>query len=492
MTMSMASASNQHRGGGGRQSSPCPTSSSRSIHSHVHDVVSVTRERFNDVVSSMQGRQGIEPPPSSSSSSPSPPSGVSLVGLRDGLETIVKVMFAPCVSMDIGGVPREEMPATTASRVATAPGILAAGGRGAATSSGTPPTPPWGASIPFEVSASSVLGGSLVHSQSSLRDLAPGGHAQSSTQQQRQQHRPQQQQSHPSSSGRETRMAESQARLRQLGARHQLAGGFPGESLADRSRPIHPVDDAREEVLRRQGMVTNDGPELVDFDDGISAISSHTLEEMERRQLAAREKRTGGGGGRTGITMRVNPRDFTQVVEEGREWGGSAVQGGGDGEGWRQWGGGTLDLVEEVEEKNTEVVFCDPFYEEEGGTPRRDDVADLLKNAGMNRVASNRTNLTMNTTGTDESHEFEELYRRQEAMYWQDHDRVADAERMSRGLTRNHDAATARSSCQKMSIEERARRLREISRSRSRSDGTGNSCVVSRRPSCPMYPPPGN
>jgi hypothetical protein len=143
------------------------------------------------------------------------------------------------------------------------------------------------------------------------------------------------------------------------------------------------------------------------------------------------------------------------------------------------------------EEKNTEVVFCDPFYDEEGGTPR-DDVADLLKNAGMNRVASNRTNLTMNTTGTDESHEFEELYRRQEAMYWQDHDRVADAERMSRGLTRNHDAATARSSCQKMSIEERARRLREISRSRSRSDGTGNSCVVSRRPSCPMYPPPGN
>jgi hypothetical protein len=44
----------------------------------------------------------------------------------------------------------------------------------------------------------------------------------------------------------------------------------------------------------------------------------------------------------------------------------------------------------------------------------RDDVADLLKNAGMNRVASNRTNLTMNTTGTDESHEFEELYRRQD------------------------------------------------------------------------------
>jgi hypothetical protein len=467
MTMSTASAKHQHRGGGGQQSSPCPASSARSIHSHVQDVVSVTRERFNDVVSSLQSRQGIVEPQSPS------PSGVSLVGLRHGLDAIVKVMFAPCVNMDIGGVPREEMPAT-------APCAMASVGRAPAPL-GTLVTPPWGASIPFEVSASSILSGSLVQSQSSNHDLSPAGHAQLTPRhpQLQQQQARQHQQARPASA-REARMAESQALLRQLGARHQLAGGFSGESLANTARPIHPADDVREEDLRRGA--TASSPELVDFDDGISAISSHTLEEMERR-LAAKDKKAGGGG-RTGITMRVNPHDFTHVIEEGCEWGGSGsggVQGGAEGDGWRQWGGGTLDLVEEVEEKNTEVVFGDPFYEEgaERGQTPRDNVADPHKKTDTNRVASN---LTMTTTGTDDSHEFEELYRRQEALYWQDQDRVADAERRSRSMTRNHDA-TARSSHQRMSIEERARRLREISRSRSRSDGTNSSCVVSRHPS---------
>ena len=175
--------------------------------------------------------------------------------------------------------------------------------------------------------------------------------------------------------------------------------------------------------------------------------------------------------------MRVNPHDFTQVVEEGCERGGGAVQGGG-GEGWRRWGGGRLDLVEEVDEKNTEVVFGEPFYEEkkEDGTPRK--VVDLHNKTDVNRVESNQTNLTMNSTYTEDSHEFEELHRRHEAMYWQDQDRVADSEHRSRGMTQNHGCDAARSR-QRMSIEERARRLREISRSRSRSDGTSSSCVVS-------------
>ena len=74
------------------------------------------------------------------------------------------------------------------------------------------------------------------------------------------------------------------------------------------------------------------------------------------------------------------------------------------------------------------------------------------------------------------------MYKRNEAMYWVDEDQVAEAEKTSRrrsspvvvGTTTDRRGSSAGRQSQRMSIEERARRLRELSRSRSRSDGTGS------------------
>lgn len=399
------------------------SSAQRSIHSQVHDAVSVTRDKFADVVSHIQ----------------KPETRQSLGGLKDGWDAMVKVMFAPCAG-DIGGVPREEMgmatppragPQSTSGRSRSA----ANGGANAATT-----TPPWGASVPFEVAASqqdrSLLQGPLSvsaapHAQDWNESNAVAANAA--------QHYPLQQQR---LTPREQRLSTSRAKLRQLGARHQLAGGFPGESLADTARPISPGD--KDEF----GLNGNspESPELVDFDDGISAISSHTLEEMERRR-AAKEKRN---------VVRLHPLDFSQIIDEETELK------------YTETGRGPLGLVqEEVDEKNTEVVFGEPFYEEEDDF-QKVDVPPAP--ADLNRVASTRTHQTLNTTITDEeSHEFEEMYQRHEAMYWVDSNQVASTERMARG-SRRMETRPSRG----MSIEERARRLRELSRSRSRSDGTGS------------------
>lgn len=268
-------------------------------------------------------------------------------------------------------------------------------------------------------------------------------------------------------SAKEKRMAESHARLRQLGARHQLASGFPDEGLADAACPITPADEAREETLRPPAFA-----EEVDFDDGISAISSHTLEEMERRR-AAKEKV--GRSSKNRSVMRPNTLNFAPVHEE---------ECGPDPGGWcRQRDGGLAQVDEEV---GAEVVFGEPFYKEE--TTQEDQgtlptavsdkvVADgLHKTTEFDRVGSNRTNVTMNTTASDDSGEFQELLNRNEAIYWTDEDHVNTVERKSRGLTN-------------MGIEERVRRLREVSRSRSRSDGTGSTLASGSHPhdTIPLY-----
>ena len=159
--------------------------------------------------------------------------------------------------------------------------------------------------------------------------------------------------------------------------------------------------------------------------------------------------------------LRLRPADFSQIIDENAELkcNDIGLQG--------------VAILEENEEKNTEVVFGEPFYQEELFQNVRavDDSHDNQRlefspASNLNRVTSTKTNQTNNTTVTDESHEFEEMYKRQEAMYWTDQDQVAHSETNAR--------STGGRPSQRMNIEERARRLRELSRSRSRSDGTSS------------------
>lgn len=146
-------------------------------------------------------------------------------------------------------------------------------------------------------------------------------------------------------------------------------------------------------------------------------------------------------------------------------------------------GVGGLDVVEEVDE--TEVVFGAPFYEETLA------MATMSSPSVLNRVPSTRTHQTLNTTVTEDTHEFEDMYQRHEALYWTNQDHVAHLERSSaclraipdetkKVMVRQHHDHRDRSSSSsgRMSIEERARRLRELSRSRSRSDGSGSVSVL--------------
>ena len=190
-------------------------------------------------------------------------------GLRDGWDALVKIAFAPCAGQ-VGGVPADE-----------AAGVQASPARTAQSKGGSSKeVPSWAASVPFEVSASQVGASSLLQASTmtvrdsfSQRDGA-GGTVDVPTPP-RPQMIPEQRALTPA----EQRKARQRAKLRQLGARHQLAHGFPGASLAETARPV-----SSEEA---PGAAPAPGsPELVDFDDGISAISSHTLEEMEQRRAA--------------------------------------------------------------------------------------------------------------------------------------------------------------------------------------------------------------
>jgi hypothetical protein len=225
--------------------------------------------------------------------------------------------------------------------------------------------------------------------------------------------------------------------------------------------------------------------EEVDFDDGISAISSHTLEAMERRRVAKEmAKGSSSSSNKSRNSIKVGLTDFIHGTSS------SPAPNGG----WcRQSDDGPLAQVDE----GAEVVFGEPFYQEDDvimmttaaqnkiTTTTKDQqqkevispksiadkiIADLLlkKNEMNQRIGSNETKCTMNTTATDEdSGEFQAMLQRNEAIYWGDEEHVKDVERKSRGL-------------KPMSIEERAQRLREVSRSRSRSDGTGNVSLFKR------------
>jgi hypothetical protein len=270
-------------------------------------------------------------------------------------------------------------------------------------------------------------------------------------------------------SAEEKRIVESQNRLRQLSAKHILASST-GPPVASPPTTLPANAAPREDT-------TTPCPEFdeeVDFDDGISAISSHTLEAMERRRVAKEMAKGSSSSSKSRNSIKVGLTDFIH--------GTSSPNGG-----WcRQSDDGPLAQVDE----GAEVVFGEPFYQEDdvvmmttdtqnNSTTTKDQqqkevispksiadkiIADLLlKKTEMNqRMGSNETKCTMNTTATDDdSGEFQAMLQRNEAIYWGDEEHVKDVERKSRGL-------------KPISIEERAQRLREVSRSRSRSDGTGN------------------
>ena len=481
-------------------------------------------------------------------------------GFKDGWDALVKIMFAPCVN--IGGVPREEMEGATTDTYTPSRRGLYSSHAGRGVTAGANGNNGWGASVPFEVSASSLLGQSLVMSSSSLDKTSTELHHHQQQQQQQlqtnvhpltspQQKKKQQQQpqlqlldppgvpgvhtnnninttlahhhSAPLSTSNyspwEQRKAQSRAKLRQLGARHQLASGIPGESLADTARPLTPGGEEDDQQYHHHhhaaaasstalvpaqsssssSQQQQQAAELVDFDDGISAISSHTLEEMERRREQQsqhqQQHKVMKKAAATTTVLRLHPLDFSQIIDEDCEWKDDQVvvvaaatasteefrheyhhhQGGG-GEGRK------LDVVEEVD--RTEVVFGIPFYEESSTTKG----IPMTSPSDLYRVPSTRTHQTLNTTVTEDTHEFEDMCQRHEALYWTNQDQVASTERKSvslRGVPTHqqqqsqyhqdhHRSSTTTSSSGRMSIEERARRLRELSRSRSRSDGSGS------------------
>ena len=204
--------------------------------------------------------------------------------------------------------------------------------------------------------------------------------------------------------------------------------------------------------------------------------------------------------------LRLHPLDFSQIIDEDCEWNNNGQQASTTTttttplqreNHHRQvvvGGGGArvgLDVVEEVDE--TEVIFGTPFYDDdEKKKPDGTTTNAAMPPSILNRVPSTRTNdYTLNTTVTEDTHEFEDMCQRHEALYWRDQEVVACSEQRSSSLRavppqphqqqqqptdRDHhrDRSSSSGNSGRMSIEERARRLRELSRSRSRSDGSGS------------------
>lgn len=424
------------------------SSSTSSPPTSANDIASVARDRFNDVK-----REHLSPLSDR----------VNLVGLRDGFDAIVKVMFSPCVNGAAGGNVPEDVSQSN-NDVPLSSEYEGFGGRPPIRRGATSPTngtPQVFSSIPFEVSASASNGASLVGT-----DIASGrGSTSSAGKNLFQRHGTTSMSNSQSTqlSESEKRIIESQARLRQLGAKNILESTGQPKTCP----PTLPAEAATREDITT---LCPEFDEVVDFDDGISAISSHTLEAMDRRRVA-KDMAKGSSSSKSRNSIKVELTDFIH--------GTSAPSGG-----WcRQNDDGPLAQVE--------VVFGEPFYQEDDVvmmtaqnttlkqqkeviSPKsvaEKEFADLLlKKTEMNqRIGSNQTKSTMNTTAIDDdSGEFQAMLQRNEAIYWGDEEHVKDMERKSRGL-------------KPMSIEERAQRLREVSRSRSRSDGTGNVSLFKRQ-----------
>jgi len=380
-------------------------------------------------------------------------------GLREGWDTLVGIVLSPCSGAGaVGGVPRSEVDDLV--RCQRGDDDLAAtisNDNGSAQG-----TQGWSASIPFEVSASSLS--TKPGSEARAGDPTPAAPVS-----------PRINRIKPATPprpvmARDARYQRSRALLRQLGARHQLASGFHGdsvhgESLADIAHPVTPAEE--DEVAAPPSPSSPGSPGAAgdgrqngasfDFDDGISAISSHTLEDMERRRLARERTQSSN-------VVRVSALDYSQIIDENTELRfqepgieASRVLRTIDGAG-----------PAAADEDARRGAFGDPFFD-----PKE-----------LSRVSSARSR---NTSVSEDSDAFEAMWKRDEARYWTTGAEANDSK--AGGAGRRHRASGRRTD--RPSVDERARRLRELSRSRSRSDGSGSnkSSLLGQHPhdTVPVY-----
>jgi len=202
------------------------------------------------------------------------------------------------------------------------------------------------------------------------------------------------------------RQENSLQKLRKLGARHQLAQGYIDPTLPDVARPVSPEE-------KYAAASTDIGvDDEVDFDDGISAISSHTLEEMEKK--------------RNLLTVRVNPTEFSKPSRK-KEILPPSYTDFSNKPIMKTMSGGAED----------DDFFGEPFFK-----------ASKLERVGLSSV-------------TSDSKQLEKAWNVNEANFWESE------------VNKDNDKRSSRRQ-ERLSVEERAKKLRELSRSRSRSSGTAS------------------
>ncbi|KAL7468282.1 hypothetical protein ACHAXS_008501 [Conticribra weissflogii] len=369
---------------------------------------------------------------------------------KDGVESLLKAMFAPCAGVattatagcesserpaaktafHIGGVPKSEMggpssvwnpPAASAN---ISPSRVLVGGTG--------PREP---SFPFEIKARTRSDASRTETGHRAPTVTPT-HLSSSFDAHRD-FRDSPAADGPSAGPHRTK-AEALTKLRQLGAQHQLASGVHGDSLADKARPVSP------ELPRLPAEPLGIAHDVVDFDDGISAISAHTLEEMERRGLIHPPPPPG----KERIANATNPsRPRSAAVSR-------------------------IDETNALDTFDHRDASHNPFRTSANSSVPQSRRTKALSPVELSRIASRATAATEDTDG--------ELWMAEEARYWQT---VAEDDERAKGTNGNANATQSRKGSRttrrtgRPSVEERARKLRELSRSRSRSDGTGSVSV---------------
>jgi hypothetical protein len=329
---------------------------STSSSSFVQDAASVAASRFHEAVSHIQKPE-------------------TRSQIQAKVDYVVKKMFAPCVG-DIGGVPLDDT----------------GGGEGS-----------WKCpdAIPMEVSPNT----------SEENMTAPAAAAAADKQQ------PQQftfGKAFPERENNEKRQENSLQKLKKLGARHQLASGYIDPTLPDAARPVSP----EEKCVAPSSTDNADEPvdDEVDFDDGISAISSHTLEEMEkRRQLH---------------TVRVSPTQFSKP------------------------------MLPPSSKNNTDFSKKPMMETISGGVGGDDDDDDFFGEPFFNQTPPKLERVGVSNVSND-SQQLEKAWNVDEVNYWKG----------EVNKDKNNDKRSSRRE-QRLSVEERAKRLRELSRSRSRSSGT--------------------
>lgn len=221
-------------------------------------------------------------------------------------------------------------------------------------------------------------------------------------------------------SHREHKKERSLAKLKKLGARHQLASGYVDPRLPDAARPVSPDDKHAVAPPPSTDSVDNHVDDEVNFDDGISAISAHTLEEMDKRQKIHEKKNT----------VRVNPSQFSSKSKQPQQQNPKSSKE-------------IISTSKDFSAKpfkatiSGDLGFDDPFFKQQSST-------------NLNRVRS------------QDSQKLEKEWDAIEENYWKGEVKKDNAKQST---TRRQE---------RLSVEERARRLRELSRSRSRSSNTGS------------------